>query len=117
MHVARSRDLSVWEEPSVSDVPLGLPDGNNTHGPDHHILRGSLLDQIHDDTLKLYVQNQTDDVDRSDMDMVTLPDGTTYVVYWSGNQAEATAPNRAMDNQGAGLINGTEQEWLEGFFH
>eukprot|EP01050_Picozoa_sp_SAG11_P003014 SAG11_NODE_162_length_13962_cov_19.035562_3_plen_490_part_00 len=116
VHIARSRDLSVWEEPRVSDVPLGLPDGNNTHGPDHHILRGSLLDQIHDETLKLYVQNQTDDVDRSDMDMVTLPDGTTYVVYWSGNQAKATAPNLAMDNQGAGLINGTEQEWLEGFF-
>jgi hypothetical protein len=48
--------------------------------------------------------------------MVTLPDGRTYVVYFTGNQAESTYPNLPMDNSGAGIINGSEQEWLEGFF-
>lgn len=117
VHVARSRDLSVWQEPTIDSIPLGLPDGNNTHGPDHHILAGSLLHNIRNETLKAFVKNQTDDVDRSDMDMVTLPIGLgTYVVYWSGNQAEATYPNLPMDNNGAGLVDGTEQEWLAGFF-
>eukprot|EP01009_Symbiontida_sp_KSa7_P006867 NODE_3371_length_403_cov_465.155367_g2837_i0.p1 GENE.NODE_3371_length_403_cov_465.155367_g2837_i0~~NODE_3371_length_403_cov_465.155367_g2837_i0.p1 ORF type:complete len:51 (-),score=8.57 NODE_3371_length_403_cov_465.155367_g2837_i0:61-213(-) len=50
------------------------------------------------------------------MDMVTLPSGQTYVVYMTGNQGEAMLPNSPMQLQGAGIVNGTEQEWMESFF-
>ena len=49
--------------------------------PDHTIIPGSLLDEKGTSYQKAVVRNQTDDVNRSDMDMVTLPDGRTYVVW------------------------------------
>ena len=50
------------------------------------------------------------------MDMVTLPSGQTYVVWGSGNQGVATPPNKPMGSSVAGLVDGTEQEWLESYF-
>ena len=69
--------------------------------------------------------NQTDDINRSDMDMVTLPAGLlgahqtkpwTYVVWGSGNQGAGTKPNIGEGFSEAGLVQGSEQEWLESFF-
>ena len=49
--------------------------------------------------------------------MVTLPDGRTYFVYWTGNQGRPTPPNNIhMSFQAAGLVNGTQQQWLESYF-
>ena len=64
---------------------MGLPDGDDLSGPDHRILPGSMLDSASNET-KTRVRNQSDDINRSDMDMVTLPDNSTYVVWFSGNQ-------------------------------
>jgi hypothetical protein len=38
-------------------------------------------------------RNETDDINRSDMDFVTLPNNQTYVVWITGNQGVGTAPN------------------------
>ena len=83
---------------------------------DHRIIPGSLLDQLGSDNQKTIATNQTDDVNRSDMDFVTLPTGKTYVVWNTGNQGEATPPNPPAGFSGTGLVDGTEQEWLESFF-
>ena len=48
--------------------------------------------------------------------MVDLGDGTTYVVWASGNQGVATPPNKPMGFNGAGIVKATQQEWLESFF-
>ena len=112
-HVARSKDLVTWQE---GGLIMGLPDGNDTQGPDHRIIPGSLLDQLGSDNQKTIAHNQTDDVNRSDMDFVTLPTGQTYLVWNTGNQGEATPPNPPAGFSGAGLVDGTEQEWLESFF-
>ena len=50
------------------------------------------------------------------MDMVELPDGRTYVVWGTGNQGVATAPNPPMGFSGAGIVDATEQQWLESHF-
>ena len=50
------------------------------------------------------------------MDMVTLPNGDTYVVWGSGNQGVATAPNDPMGMSVAGIVHATEQEWVESWF-
>ena len=55
-------------------------------------------------------------INRSDMDMVTLPSGDTYVVWGSGNQGAGSAGNRDMGMSVAGIVHGTEQEWVESFF-
>jgi hypothetical protein len=125
-HIVRSRDLAVWEESPVGGndtLIMGYPDGDDLHGPDHRILPGSYLAQNGSAAQKAYVANQTDDVNRSDMDMVTLPAGyagnehpITYVVWLAGNQGEQTPPNLPMAPNVAGIVNGTEQEWLESFF-
>ena len=52
------------------------------------------------------------------MDMVTLPNGHTYVVWDSGNQ---DVPTRAAGDppEGmsvAGIVEGTEQQWVESYF-
>ena len=56
---------------------------------------------------------------------VTLPAGMlgvhqtkpwTYVVYASGNQGIPTRPNPPEGFSQAGLVEGSEQEWLESFF-
>ena len=73
-HIVRSKDLSVWEESPAAGggLIMGLPDGNNTAGPDHHIIPGSLLDEAGNAADKAFANNQTDDVNRSDM-VGTLP--------------------------------------------
>eukprot|EP01052_Picozoa_sp_SAG31_P016331 SAG31_NODE_1077_length_10037_cov_3.515899_3_plen_97_part_00 len=96
---------------------MGWPDGANTSGPDHNVIEGSLLDQLGSERQKTICHNQTDDINRSDMDMVTLPTGHTYVVWNTGNQGESTPPNPAAGFSGAGLVNGTEQEWVESYFN
>ena len=40
----------------------------------------------------------------------------TYVIYNSGNQGVATPPNTAEFFSEAGLVEGSEHEWLESFF-
>eukprot|EP00035_Acanthoeca_spectabilis_P029040 m.473032 g.473032 ORF g.473032 m.473032 type:complete len:96 (-) comp33659_c0_seq1:133-420(-) len=95
---------------------MGLPDGKNTSGPDHHIIANSYLDQTGDAVTKAWARNQTDDVNRSDMDMVDLPDGSTYVVWGTGNQGVATPPNPPIGFSGAGIVKATQQQWLESFF-
>eukprot|EP00729_Bicosta_minor_P015843 gene15843-3848_t len=90
----------TWEESPYggnNTIIMGLPDGG---GPNE----------------KGFVRNQTDDINRSDMDMVTLPSGDTYVVWGSGNQGVPTAPNIGFGAGVAGIVKGTEQEWLESFF-
>jgi hypothetical protein len=116
-HIARSIDLEHWEE-SPSSVPfLGFPDGRDLSGSDHKLMAGGLLEENGTTHEKDWVRTQTDDVNRSDMDMVTLPNGQTYFVYWTGNQGRATPPNNVhMSFQAAGIVNGTEQEWLESYF-
>ena len=116
-NIARSRDLEHWEE-SASSVPfLGFPDGEDLSGPDHKLMAGGLLEEEGTAEEKEWVRTQTDDVNRSDMDMVTLPNGQTFFVHWTGNQGRATPPNNVhMSFQAAGLVNGTEQEWLESYF-
>lgn len=96
---------------------MGLPDGRNTSGPDHRIIPGSLVDERGTPAQRAFVRNQTDDINRSDMDMVTLPTGQTYVVWGSGNQGEPTAPNPPMGQAVAGVVEGTEQQWVESFFN
>ena len=95
---------------------MGLPDGDDLSGPDHRIIPGSLLDQFGTAYEKDLTHNQTDDINRSDMDMVTLSNGQTYVVWASGNQESGTAGNPPMGMSVAGLVNGTEQAWVESFF-
>ena len=95
---------------------MGLPDGEDLSGPDHQIVPGSFFDQYGTPYEKDLAHNQTDDINRSDMDMVTLPNGQTYVVWASGNQGSGTAGNPGMGMSVAGLVNGTEQEWVESFF-
>jgi hypothetical protein len=116
-HVVRPKDLQTWEESAFNGgLIMGLPDGKNLSGPDHHIIPGSLLDTNGTSTAKGWAQNMTDDVNRSDMDMVDLPDGTTYVVWGTGNQGQPTAPNPSIGFNGAGIVNATQQEWLESYF-
>ena len=85
------------------------------------VLAGSLLDEEIraagglPDAWKLAV-NETDDVNRSDPDFVTLPDGTTYVVWLTGNQGLFTPPNVETGAAAAGIVNATEREWLESYF-
>ena len=115
----RNPDLQNWEESPVNGsetIIMGFPDGSDLSGPDHTIVPGSLLDQYGNAAEKAFCSNQTDDINRSDMDMVTLPNGHTYVVWDSGNQGEATAPNPGMGMSVAGLVHGTEQQWVESFF-
>jgi hypothetical protein len=109
----------VWEESphgGNETIIMGLPDGDDLKGPDHQIIPGSYLDQNGTDEEKEFVHNQTDDINRSDMDMVTLPNGQTYVVWLSGNQGVSTPPNIPMGQSVAGIVNGTEQEWVESYF-
>ena len=42
--------------------------------------------------------------------------GCTDVVYTSGNQGKPTRPNEPEGFSQAGLVEGSEQEWLESFF-
>lgn len=122
-HISRSRDLKTWEESPHpgGGVIMGFPDGRDLHGPDHTVLAGSLLDEEIraagglPDAWKLAV-NETDDVNRSDPDFVTLPDGTTYVVWLTGNQGLFTPPNVETGAAAAGIVNATEREWLESYF-
>ena len=74
---------------------------------------------------KARAKTQTDDINRSDMDMVTLPAGMlgahqttpwTFVIWLSGNQGEATPPNTPEGFAHAGLVEASEQLWLESFF-
>lgn len=118
-HIVRSKDLQTWEESPINGsttIIMGLPDGDDLSGPDHRIIPGSLLDQFGTAYEKDLTHNQTDDINRSDMDMVTLPNGQTYVVWASGNQGSGTAGNPPMGMSVAGLVNGTEQAWVESFF-
>ena len=136
-HVVRTRDFLTWHEPTQSteggapgntSIITGLPDGGDLTGPDHQIIPGSYLDQVNSSAgneTKARCKSQTDDINRSDMDMVTLPAGMlgahqtkpwTYVVYTSGNQGRPTHPNQPEGFSQAGLVEGSEQEWLESFF-
>ena len=136
-HVVRTQDFVSWHEPTQSteggapgntSIIMGLPDGDDLSGPDHQITPGSYLDQANSSAwnhAKARVKNQTDDINRSDMDMVTLPAGLlgahqtkpwTYVVWGSGNQGVGTKPNIGEGFSEAGLLQGSEQEWLESFF-
>ena len=100
----------------VGGLIMGFPDGADLSGPDHTIIEGSLLDQLGRAEQKAVARNQTDDINRSDMDMVTLPSGETYVVWNTGNQGESTPPNPSAGFSGAGIVNGSEQQWLESYF-
>ena len=136
-HVVRTEGFLTWHEPTQSteggkpgntSIITGLPDGGDLSGPDHQITPGSYLDQADSSAwneAKARCKNQTDDINRSDMDMVTLPAGMlgthqtkpwTYVIYDSGNQGVVTPPNTAEGFSEAGLVEGSEQEWLESFF-
>lgn len=116
-HIVRSRDLQIWEEsPFRGGLIMGLPDGNNTDGPDHRIIPGSLLDETASAAVKELVKNQTDDVNRSDMDVADLPDGTAYVVWSTGNQGVPTPPNPTLGFNAAGVVRTSTQDWLESFF-
>eukprot|EP00658_Telonema_sp_P-2_P036810 TRINITY_DN26552_c0_g2_i1.p1 TRINITY_DN26552_c0_g2~~TRINITY_DN26552_c0_g2_i1.p1 ORF type:complete len:255 (-),score=49.50 TRINITY_DN26552_c0_g2_i1:134-898(-) len=118
-HIVRSKDLMVWEESPYGGnqtILMGLPDGKDLSGPDHRIIPGSLLDQFGTPAEKNYTQSQTDDINRSDMDMVTLASGETYVVWLSGNQGVGSGGNPAGGASVAGMVKGTEQEWLESYF-
>ena len=42
--------------------------------------------------------------------------GRADVVYTSGNQGKPTRPNQPEGFSQAGLVEGSEQEWLESFF-
>jgi hypothetical protein len=120
-HIVRSRDLQHWEESPVGGnetIIMGLPDGDDLSGPDHKIIPGSLLDVHGIEAEKAYCHNETDDINRSDMDMVTLPNGHTYVVWGSGNQGVPT-PAAGDPPEGmsvAGIVEGTEQQWVESYF-
>ena len=120
-HIVRSRDLQHWEESPVGGnetIIMGLPDGDDLSGPDHKIIPGSLLDVNGNEAEKAYCHNETDDINRSDMDMVTLPNGHTYVVWGSGNQGVPT-PAAGDPPEGmsvAGIVEGTEQQWVESYF-
>ena len=135
--MVRTEGFLTWHEPTQSteggkpgntSIITGLPDGGDLSGPDHQITPGSYLDQADSSAwneAKARCKNQTDDINRSDMDMVTLPAGMlgthqtkpwTYVIYDSGNQGVVTPPNTAEGFSEAGLVEGSEQEWLESFF-
>jgi hypothetical protein len=118
-HVARSRDLAKWEESPIggnNTVFLGLPDGKDLSGPDHRIVAGSLLDEYGNAVEKALTTNETDDINRSDMDMVTMPNGMTYVVWASGNQNKPTSPNPGEWVSVAGVVEATEEQWLQSYF-
>lgn len=70
--------------------------------------------------VKELAANMTDGINRSDMDMatITLPGGerATYVVWLTGNQAVPSGQNLPAAFNAAGLVNGSEQEWLESWF-
>ena len=62
---------------------MGLPDGGDLSGPDHQITPGSYLDQASSSAwneAKARCKNQTDDINRSDMDMVTLAAGSAAIL-------------------------------------
>ena len=85
-------------------------------GPDHTIIPGSYIDQYGNAVEKAYCHNETDDINRSDMDMVTLPNGQTYVVWGSGNQGVGSPGNPGEGMSVAGIVHGTEQAWLESYW-
>ena len=121
-HITRSEDLKVWEEASFSTVGgspgntsiiMGLPDGDDLSGPDHRITPGSYLDQRGTASQKERTRNETDVINRSDMDMVTLPPGTmgptqtharTFVVWGAGNQGGGSAGNPGEGASVAGIV-------------
>eukprot|EP01052_Picozoa_sp_SAG31_P011131 SAG31_NODE_624_length_13465_cov_11.802708_4_plen_390_part_00 len=117
-HVARSKDLVHWEESPYGGTLMGLPDGRNTTGVDHHILPGSMLAIDGSKVDRQRVKDQTDDWNRSDMDMITMPDGRTYVIWMSGDQGHASPPRdpKVTIPSVAGIVNATEAQWLASYF-
>ena len=117
-HIVRSKDLARWEESPVGGgLIMGYPDGDDLGGPDHTLMPNSLFAAHGSALARTLLRNETDDINRSDMDMVTLPSGQTFVTWLSGNQNVPTAPNPGIIGFSiAGLVEGTEEEWLRSFF-
>ena len=91
-HIVRSKDLARWEESPVGGgLIMGYPDGDDLGGPDHTLMPNSLFAAHGSARARTLLGNETDDINRSDMDMVTLPSGQTFVTWLSGNQNVPTA--------------------------
>lgn len=69
-HISRSRDLVAWQESAFNPI-LGWPDGNDMSRPDHRIIPGSRLAVDEDPVWREVNENQTDDINRSDVRQCT----------------------------------------------
>ena len=56
---------------------MGYPDGDDLGGPDHTMMPGSIFEASGSDYKRALLRNETDDINRSDMDMVTFTSGQT----------------------------------------
>ena len=105
--IVRSRNMSQWEL-----APMGHP--NSGFNPmlgwpsdrDFVIQKGSVLDLYGSSTSKAQV-NQSDDINRSDMDLVTMPDNRTFVNWGTGNQG--AQGHKGSESRSAGELLGPQR--------
>jgi hypothetical protein len=125
--IVRSKDLSSasWS-PAPSAPRIVLAPDNRPGSLEHQVMPGSTLDMCGEEcqrwngsvvppkemsgtAFRANAANYTD-VDASDIDFVQLPNGSTYIVYCTGNQQYGYAYNAAA------RVNATEEVWLQSFF-
>jgi hypothetical protein len=125
--VVRSKDLSSgsWS-PKPSSPRIVLAPDNQPGSIEHRPMPGSTLDlcgkecqrwngsivppqHVSGTAFRLNAKNYTD-IDASDIDFVQLPNGSTYVVYCTGNQQYGYAYNAAA------MVDASVDVWLQSYF-
>ena len=134
--IARSKDLASWVD-STSNPIMGWPGPHHGPGPyntsvkpliqgvgDTTVTPGSVLDLFGTAADKEMCANKTDDINRSDGDWVELPPSFTaqlglagpavYVVWLCGDQGYGGPYSPGFGC--AGIVNATQDQWLQSFF-
>lgn len=125
--IVRSKDLSSgsWS-PTPSAPQIVLAPDNHPGSIEHRPMPGSTLDLCGDEcqrwngsavppqhvtgtAFRANAKNYTD-IDASDIDFVQLPNGSTYIVYCTGNQQYGYAYNAAA------MVDSSVDVWLQSFF-
>eukprot|EP01043_Picozoa_sp_COSAG02_P057661 COSAG02_NODE_7039_length_3214_cov_14.690851_4_plen_423_part_00 len=125
--IVRSKNLTSgsWS-PTPTAPQIVLAPDNQPGSIEHRPMPGSTLDLCGDEcqrwngsvvppkdvtgtAFRANAINYTD-IDASDIDFVQLPNGSTYVVYCTGNQQYGYAYNAAA------MVDSSVQAWLQSFF-
>ena len=125
--IVRSQNLSSgsWS-PTPSAPQIVLAPDNQPDSIEHRPMPGSTLDicgeecqrwngsivppqDVTGTAFRVNAKNYTD-IDASDIDFVQLPNGSTFVVYCTGNQQYGYAYNAAA------MVDSSVEMWLQSFF-